>query len=223
MKNKSSYRAKVTVVGIAVAGTALLGACSAAGEQDAATAQAPTQETTAPLVQPAEPTKTDLTEASGEISLSGDELLAAFGAQGREGVTEAELAQHRMVFNRIDRDGNGDVSADEYVAAGHFPEETARAINGGQDFDDSGGVSVKEYVEHRIQTDEGKQIHEGLDTDGDGSLTVEELVAADVLPKDQARTLFTQTLDLDGSGSVSIPEWLGTWGTWVWGDWIGPK
>ncbi len=187
--------------------------CGGSGDDgDTVTNPEPTTESE----QPDEP------EANPDASMTGEELLAVFGSQGRSGVTEDTLEGYRVVFDRIDSDGSGEVSADEYAAAGYFPEETARAINRGQDFDESGGVSVDEYVEHRIHTDEGKEIHAGMDADGDGSLPLEELLGAEVLPGDAARNLYEEVLDIDGSGAVNVPEWLGAWGTWVWGEWIAP-
>ncbi|WP_395160970.1 EF-hand domain-containing protein [Ilumatobacter sp.] len=150
------------------------------------------------------------------------EFLAAFGAQAQDGVDHNTLDAYATTFDRIDADGDGIATGDEYVVSGHFGEATARAINAAQDFNDDGKVTVNEYVEHRVHTDEGKAIMLAIDTDGDQELTLDELINSQILSESVATELFGKELDTSANGAVTVPEWLGTWGKWVWGSWLGP-
>lgn len=155
--------------------------------------------------------------SAGEIGgVAPRQIIAMFGAELEEGVSERELAGYRRVFGFGDSDGDGRHSKKEYVDDGRYMTRQARqGIFGAADSDDDGFVTREEYVLNRAITDEAKRIYEEMDADGDGRLTAEELVGSGKLEDKELAEAVFKALDTNGDGALNIPEYLRVWGRWA--------
>ena len=144
------------------------------------------------------------------------QILAMLGAQGRDAVTDRQLAMYRRIFGFMDANGDGQHSKKEFVDDGRYLTRQARqGIFRAADSNSDGIVSEKEYIENRIITDEAKAIFEALDANGDGKLASEEFVASGkTKDEDLAKAVF-EALDSDDNGELVLPEYLRVWGRWA--------
>jgi Ca2+-binding EF-hand superfamily protein len=75
-----------------------------------------------------------------------------------------------------------------------------------------------EYVINRMITDEAKEIFHKLDANKDNKLTAKEIIASGKFKDEKlARKVFT-ALDINGDGSLVIPEYLRVFGRWARAD-----
>jgi len=158
-------------------------------------------------------------DAIGEVGElpSPEEILEAFGFKGVEGADEATVAGYAQTFGFLDKDGDGIVTLDEYIASGHFGEEQATLIFNATDRNQDGEVTEQEYVENRIITDEAKLIFYDLDTNDDEDLVETEFVENAPFTPEVSAGVYG-LLDINGDGSVNIPEYLRVWGAWARGE-----
>ena len=170
-----------------------------------------------------EPTKVEVLAAETGPSSAGEiggvaprQIVAMFGAELLDGVSQRELAGYQRVFGFGDSDGDGRHSKKEYVDDGRYMTRQARqGIFGAADSDDDGFVTREEYVLNRAITDEAKLIYEDMDADGDGRLTAEELVGSGKLEDKELAEAVFKALDTNGDGALNIPEYLRVWGRWA--------
>lgn len=144
------------------------------------------------------------------------EILTLLGAKGRAGVTVRQLESYRRIFGFIDANGDGQHSKKEFIEDGRYLTPTARAgIFRASDANSDDMVTVVEYVDNRIITDEAKAIFEDMDTNDDGTLTKKEFLdSGKIKDKDLAKAVFA-ALDSDGNGETIVPEYLRVWGRWA--------
>jgi hypothetical protein len=138
------------------------------------------------------------------------------GAKGRAGVTVRQLETYRRIFGFIDANGDGQHSKKEFIEDGRYLTPTARAgIFRASDANSDDIVTVVEYVDNRIITDEAKAIFEDMDTNDDGTLTKKEFLdSGKIKDEDLAKAVFA-ALDSDGDGETVVPEYLRVWGRWA--------
>ena len=148
--------------------------------------------------------------------VSTREILKLFGAKGRHGGTERELANYRRVFGFTDADRDGRHSKKEYIENGaYLTPQSRRGIFQASDSNNDGFVSEAEYVENRLITDEAKLIFGGMDSDGNNRLTAKELLASGNLKDQKLANGVFKALDTNEDGELVIPEYLRVWGRWA--------
>jgi len=144
------------------------------------------------------------------------QIIAMFGARGRDGVTDRQVASYRRVFGFGDRDRDGRHSKKEYVDDGVYMTRRARqGIFRAADANNDGFVSRAEYVDNRIITDEAKKIFNEMDADGNGRLTAAEFMASEKIEDKSLAAEVFKALDTSGNGELVIPEYLRVWGRWA--------
>jgi Ca2+-binding EF-hand superfamily protein len=148
--------------------------------------------------------------------VSSREILKLFGAHGRHGGTERELANYRRVFGFTDADRDGRHSKKEYIENGaYLTPQSRQGIFHASDSNNDGFVSEAEYVENRLITDEAKLIFGGMDANGNNRLTAKELLASGKLKDQKLANGVFKALDTNEDGELIIPEYLRVWGRWA--------
>jgi len=140
----------------------------------------------------------------------------------------AEKLTINELFERLDENGDGELSREEVIAGAsllNMTEEQASAFFDDLDDDGSGAIDRKEFEKAEdlmrayiafsekykvlMKKFEADDLFDKLDTDGDGTLTREEVIAGAALlemTEKQAAKLFDD-LDEDGSGGIDRSEW----------------
>jgi Ca2+-binding EF-hand superfamily protein len=147
------------------------------------------------------------------------QVLNLFGYQGVLGITDQQVAGYRRVFGFGDVNRDGRHSKQEYIEDGFYLTKQARqGIFRASDSDGDGFVTEVEYVINRMITDEAKEIFHKLDTNKDNKLTAKEIIASGKFKDEKlARKVFT-AMDINGDGSLVIPEYLRVFGRWARAD-----
>ena len=147
------------------------------------------------------------------------QVLNLFGYQGILGITDQQVASYRRVFGFGDANRDGRHSKKEYIEDGFYLSKQSRqGIFRASDSNGDGFVTEAEYVINRMITDEAKEIFHKLDANRDNKLTAKEIIASGKFKDEKlAQTVF-KTLDVDGSKSLVIPEYLRVWGRWARAD-----
>ncbi|MEO2018759.1 MAG: sialate O-acetylesterase [Fuerstiella sp.] len=160
--------------------------------------------------------KAFLTSASRIGGHTPQQVLTMLGAKGRDAVTERQLSTYRRIFGFGDANGDGQHSRKEFVEDGRYLTRQARqGIFQASDSNGDGIVSAAEYIDNRIITDEAKAILNRMDTNDDGTLSLNEFVAGGrINDRDLAKTIYA-ALDSDGDGELVVPEYLRVWGRWA--------
>lgn len=167
----------------------------------------------APFTQPSTPLPPLAEKIEG---VSTGEILQQFGAKGRAGTTERQLANYRRVFGFTDTDQDGQHSQEEYIENGtYLTPRSRRGIFQASDSNKDGFVSEAEYVENRLITDEAKLIFNEMDANGDSKLTERELLDSGKLNDRRLASGVFKALDTNGNGELIIPEYLRVWGRWA--------
>ena len=81
--------------------------------------------------------------------------------------------------------------------------------------DNDGFVTLDEYVENRIITDEAKKIFNEMDTNQNGILTVLEVLKTGKIKDNQLAKEIFSALDTNNNKELIIPEYLRVWGKWA--------
>ena len=166
-----------------------------------------------PVTQPLKPLPPVAKQIEG---VSTRELLELFGAKGRHGGTERELANYRRVFGFTDSDRDGRHSKKEYIENGaYLTPQSRQGIFQASDTNNDGFVSEAEYVENRLITDEAKLIFSEMDANRNNRLTAKELLASGKLKDKKLANGVFEALDTNGDGELIIPEYLRVWGRWA--------
>lgn len=143
-------------------------------------------------------------------------ILKLFGAKGRHGVTESELANYRRVFGFSDTDKDGRHSKKEYIDDGaYLTPQSRRGIFQASDTNNDGYVTEFEYIENRLITDEAKLIFSEIDANSNNRLTAMEFLASGKLKDRKLAKGVFKALDTNGDGELVIPEYLRVWGKWA--------
>ena len=167
----------------------------------------------APVTQPLKPLPPVAKKIEG---VSTRQILQLFGAKGRHGGTERELANYRRVFGFTDADRDGRHSKKEYIENGaYLTPQSRRGIFQASDSNNDGFVSEAEYVENRLITDEAKLIFSDMDANGNNRLTAKELLASGKLKDEKLANGVFKALDTNEDGELVIPEYLRVWGRWA--------
>lgn len=143
-------------------------------------------------------------------------ILKLFGAKGRHGCTESELANYRRVFGFSDTDKDGRHSKKEYIDDGaYLTPQSRRGIFQASDTNNDGYVTESEYIENRLITDEAKLIFSEIDANSNNRLTAMEFLASGKLKDRKLAKGVFKALDTNGDGELVIPEYLRVWGKWA--------
>lgn len=148
--------------------------------------------------------------------------------QGIGGFGAPDASQIRNMFSRIDTDGDGKVTRDEFVAgAPDGDDDKAGQLFDALDSQGSGSLSESDMLSAfqqlasqmqavLIQQQQGHQgppdpssFFDNLDTDGDGSVSKEEFVAGrpDGVSEEDATSFFDE-LDSEGTGSLTKDQFV---------------
>ena len=145
-------------------------------------------------------------------------ILELLGAKLEDKATRRQLGEYSSHFDRMDRDGDGRHSKTEYIdEGGYMTPQARRGIFNAADNDKDGFVTKAEYVLNRIITDEATTIVQGMDDNKDGAIQRQEFIehtTERLSSAEPARQVFA-ALDTDGSGEITIPEYLRVWGKWA--------
>ncbi len=134
------------------------------------------------------------------------QILATMGAKGTEAASDQDIQQYKNIFGRMDADGDGQLSEEQYVNnSRHMNKMVRRKIFAATDRNKDGIATEAEYVQNRIITDEAKSIYEQMDKNDDGKLTKDEF---------EAKYVFDE-FDTDADGMLTVPEFLRVWGNWA--------
>jgi len=138
--------------------------------------------------------------------MSHRQILAEMGAKPIESASEQDIRGYKSIFNRMDADGDGGFTEEQYVKnSRHMNEAARRKIFAATDRNKDGIATEAEYVENRIITDEAKSIFEKMDKDSDGKVTFEEFTVKEVF----------NDFDTNSDGHLTVPEYLKVWGNWA--------
>ena len=147
------------------------------------------------------------------------QILDMFGYQGILGITDQQVASYRRVFGFGDANRDGRHSKKEYIEDGFYLSKQSRqGIFRASDSNGDGFVTEAEYVINRMITDEAKEIFHKLDANRDNKLTAKEIIASGKFKDEKLAQAVFKTLDVDGSKSLVIPEYLRVWGRWARAD-----
>ena len=147
------------------------------------------------------------------------QVLNLFGYQGILGITDQQVASYRRVFGFGDVNRDGRHSKKEYIEDGFYlTKQSRQGIFRASDSNGDGFVTEVEYVINRMITDEAKEIFHKLDTNKDNKLTAKEIIASGKFKDEKLAQAAFKALDVDGSKSLVIPEYLRVWGRWARAD-----
>jgi len=134
------------------------------------------------------------------------QILATMGAKGTEAASEQDIQQYKNIFGRMDTDGDGQLTEEQYVKNSRHMNEMVRGkIFTATDRNKDGIATEAEYVQNRIITDEAQSIYKQMDKNDDGKLTKDEFTAKAVFDE----------FDSNADGILTLPEYLRVWGNWA--------
>lgn len=122
----------------------------------------------------------------------------------------------QRILQHLDKDGNGSVSKEEFLAserAQQNPERAEKAF-GHLDADGNGEITAEEFAKHKPLGGRGDgdrpnpaEIFKRLDKDGNGSISKQEFTSGERAQRnpEMAEKLFGK-LDADGNGEISRDE-----------------
>ena len=134
-------------------------------------------------------------------------------------LTKEQTADLQAVFQALDKDGSGQVSAGELLPAlqtiqASTTMEEAKALMHDVDIDASGQISWEEFIrvmeKALSESTSEAQMFELIDTNGTGFISPSELRKAlsefNMDPSDQVVDEMLRSVDLDGDGVISLAE-----------------
>ena len=158
-------------------------------------------------------------DAKQKILIGGKtprEVLIAFKFQGVLALNNRQWQSYRGVFSRLDTNGDGLHSKEEYIVNGvHMNQQARQGIFRAADHNQDGFVSAFEYIENRIITDEAKLIFEAMDGNRNGQLTRAEFIASKRIKDPKLGAAIFKALDTNNNDELVIPEYLRVWGQWA--------
>ena len=147
------------------------------------------------------------------------QILNLFGYRGILGITDQQVASYRRVFGFGDVNRDGRHSEKEYIEDGFYlTKQSRQGIFRASDSNGDGFVTEVEYVINRMITDEAKEIFHKLDANKDNNLTAKEIITSGKFKDEKLAQAVFKALDVDGSKSLVIPEYLRVWGRWARAD-----
>ena len=149
--------------------------------------------------------------------LTAHKIMTHMQIKLEKGFTQIDLANFKRIIQKLDSDGNGQLSIHEYARNSHF-RGNPRGIEGffsAADMNRDGKMSLQEYAWQRIITDEARRIFFALDSNQDRQLSKSEFLNSKLLnSKNVARKIF-KAFDTDGNGKLILPEYLRKWSRWA--------
>lgn len=140
-------------------------------------------------------------------------LLKLLGSKGKDAATPNQINEFKRIFKRLDADGNGKVTLQEYINRSRWKDETkAKAIFNATDRNGDGVITREEYIENRTITEDAKKIFSEIDKNSNGILTEQEFAENSIITdKNLARQIFRE-MDVYSEGQLSLPRYLKIWG-----------
>ena len=134
-------------------------------------------------------------------------LLKLLGSKGKDAATPDQISEFKRIFKRLDADGDGKVTLQEYINRSKFKDKAkVRAIFHATARNGDGVMTEEEYIENRTITNEAKEIFNKIDKNRDGILTEQEFVENSIIAdKDLARQIF-RDMDVDGGVNYHYPD-----------------
>lgn len=149
--------------------------------------------------------------------LTPPQIMSYMQAKFERGFTADQIAGFRIIVGRLDSDGDGHLSLDEYAKNTHFrnnPRGT-RGFFGAADMNRDGLMSANEYAWQRIITDEARKFYFAMDADNNRRVTRGEFLKNSIVRDRVIAEKIFQGLDTNGNGELILPEYLPVWGRWA--------
>ena len=134
-----------------------------------------------------------------------------------KGFTPKDLANFKEIVKRLDLDGNGHLSIQEYAKNPHFrgnPRGT-RGFFYAADMDRDGQMSINEYAWQRIITDEARKIYFAMDSNQDRRVSKSEFLGNEIFHSQDIAEKIFEAFDTDENGQLILPEYLRKWSRWA--------
>lgn len=139
-------------------------------------------------------------------------------------LTEEQIAEYKQAFEVMDKDGSGNIDADELVQLfkqlGRNPsKEQLKAMIAKADLDGDGEISFNEFCSMMSKRDkfvtfetELKDAFAVFDKDGDGSITAQELLQTmkdlgENIGDDEIELMINEA-DMNGDGEMDFNEFV---------------
>jgi Ca2+-binding EF-hand superfamily protein len=153
---------------------------------------------------------------TGQQDLDPQQILKLMGAKGLAAASPNEVEDFKRVFNRLDTDGDRNLTKQEYIQDGVYgTKEMRTGIFRATDRDADGILTEKEYVENRTITDEAKDIFQKMDTDADRNVSEKEFLDNSTIEDQKTAKEVFRRLDTNGNGQAALIEYLRVWGDWA--------
>lgn len=153
----------------------------------------------------------------GAEGLSPVQIMAHMQAKFERGVTAEDIAGFHRIVRRLDENGDGHLSLDEYSKNSHFrgnPRGT-RGFFAAADMNRDGLMSANEYGWQRVITDEARKIFFAMDVDSDRRVARKEFLQSPIVRDKGIAEIIFRGLDTDGNAELTLPEYLRVWGRWA--------
>lgn len=153
-------------------------------------------------------------------------IMQAFQAQGEKAFSIETIFNYRRPFKKVDADDIGFLTTEEYISnSPHFKGNTmgARGFINASDNDKDGLISLAEYIQNRIITDEAKEIYTKIDPITDWlavpafqwTMKRATFVESNYFPQRVLAEKLFKSMDADGDGWLGLPEYLASYGVWA--------